>query len=199
MQKTLARFTSIGRLIHPAYPTNRAILIFTALVSLGAGAWRALAGEGVLVTTVYAAMAGFTVYAAWMLARELDPDYDLGAFVAAALALAVLFLERMPNPVALIWVVQVQRILNRTTGLQARVTDSLALIAFGTFLALQSSWIYALFTLLALILDATVPPAHRRQIYLTGVGLVVMAAGLVLLGRLNSIPGLGCGCAVVQP
>lgn len=190
IQHQLARVTGIGRIIHPDYPTNRAILVFSVLVTLAAFAWRLINGAAPPVSGVWALSVGLSVFIAWMISRELDPDFDLGAFVAAALALSVLFVDRRPNYIALVWVVQQQRILNRSTGLLAKPSDSLVMIAFGAFLAVQTSWIYAMLSVVTLALDSQQPPANRRQVYLAGLALAAGLGAVILSGNLDfSMPG----------
>jgi len=184
----LSDITSVGRAIDPHYPTNRAIvllalvvfLVGTALRLLEGGAWGASLGWGL--------GAAVSVFLAWALGRELDPDHPLSAFVAAGLALAGLFLFHLPELLPLFWMLVLLRIVDRSVGLPARIWDSLGLLALGAWLGWQGTWIYGPITAVAFLLDAVLPPTGRRQLILAVVALLFAIVTLALRGTLRG-PG----------
>lgn len=133
----IQRFTSMSRPIDPAYLSNRALLIvlpLLALVSAGLASVRDTGG-GPLTAAFSGALVGF---AAWVLTRELAPDYDASAFVALTLAWVgnVAF---GVNLVLLLFVaLLLVRIVNRSTGLPSRPFDTLAILGFCIWAAIST-------------------------------------------------------------
>ena len=90
----LHNFTSIGRTIDPRYSTNLAIFILAAIVTIAGAIKEYLAGTVILDSGVWGILAGITTFFAWALCRELDPDHELSAFIAAGLGiLGLLFFQ----------------------------------------------------------------------------------------------------------
>lgn len=127
------------RPIDPSYPTNRAIAALTMAVIVGGIVLQLIVGEGLTQGVSWGISAGLTVFLAWALGRELDPDHDLSAFVAAGLALIGLLLFDLPSLMALLWMLFFLRMVNRTTGLPARILDSLLILGLGSWLTWQGS------------------------------------------------------------
>jgi hypothetical protein len=172
------RLTSIGRPLEPAYPTNRTVIWLLGVAALLGGlTWAGQhgAGWGLLGAAVNALLAAF---GGWALARELAPDHERTAFVALGFALATtLILEGspvLPLFVALFLV----RIVNRSVGLPARISDSIlvSVLAIGAAWLFDSSWL-ALLAALAFMIDAVLPPGLTRQRLFTG--LCAVAAFLL--------------------
>ncbi len=174
----LTDITSIGRTIDPHYPTNRAIAILTLVIAAGAALWQRLSGEPWLASATWGLQAGLTVFLAWALCRELDPDHPLGAFVAAALALPALYLWGLPHLGVTFWLLMMSRVVNRTVGLPAGLLDALGLLGLSTWLSWQGNWGYGIITALAFLLDALLPRPTRRHLFLalpTTIATVVAA------------------------
>jgi len=180
--------TAIGRPIDLNYPTNRAIAALTIVVIVGGAIFRLLAGVEWIQSALWGIAAGLAVFLAWALGRELDPDHDLSAFVAAGLALIGLLAFNLPNLSLLFWMLVLVRIVNHTVGLPARILDSLLMLGLGSWLALQGNWIYGLMTALAFFLDSQLSPPHRRHLLFAGIALV---ATVILFSFNGSVLGEG--------
>jgi len=178
----LTDVTAIGRPVDPRYPTNLAIAIVTLLVTVAGAAWRWLEGAALLDGAAWGIGAGLAVFLAWALARELDPDHDMSAFVGAGLVLVALPFLGLPQLLPLFWMMLAVRIVNRTVGLPARPLDSLAVLGLGLWLTWQEGWIYGLATSAALFLDGWLEPRLRRHLLLSGV-LLAATVVLALLGH----------------
>jgi hypothetical protein len=178
------RVTSTGRAIDPKYPTNRAILALTAVVTLVGGVAQLLRGMGLLDGGLWGIQAGLAVFLAWVVCREFDPDHDLSAFVAAGLVLAGLFWWDPPNLGALLWLALIMRVVNRTPGLPATVVDALAVVGVGGWLAWQGNWGYGVLTVLALILDGLLPQRNRQAVAFVFLGVAAAAIVGVWQGRM---------------
>ena len=174
--------TAVGRSLDPRHPTNVAIAVLSLLVTIAAAAWRWLAGDRLLDGVLWGVAAGLAVFFAWALAREMDPDHDLSAFVGAGLALAALPFLGLPQLLPLFWLMLAVRIVNRSVGLPARPLDVLGLIALGLWLTLQGGWIYGLVTVAALFLDGRLQPPLRRDLLLAAPALAAVVV-LALFGQ----------------
>ena len=80
------KYTSIGRPLEPAFPSNKAVLILMPLGAvLGAiAAW--MDGQSGVQLLQQAISFLLIVFGAWALARELDPDDHTAAFISMAAA-----------------------------------------------------------------------------------------------------------------
>lgn len=194
----MRNFTSIGRPIDFNYPTNRAIAIIAASV--------ALLGTILKWTTdlplLWGFSAGLTVFLTWAICREIDPDYDLSAFVAVGFALMGLLLWGLPDLGTLFWLLLTLRVVNRTTGLPATFFDSLAVLVFGGWLSFQGNWGISILTAVAFFLDAQLRsgnPQQRLFAILSGIiSVIALALGSHGIGA-NDVPlalGVALGCSI---
>jgi hypothetical protein len=185
----------MGRAIDPRYPTNLAIGLLCATVFLAGVAVQVLTGFDWVPAIQWAIGASFAVFFAWALSRELDPDHDLSAFVGAGLIFVAVWLIELPTLLALLWIILVLRTVNRTTGLAAKVMDSLGLLALGGWLAWQGNWGYGLVTALALGLDGRLSLPLKRHLAFAVLALAITGISLLPFG-LFSESKAGVGAAV---
>lgn len=182
MNLKLTDITALGRPIDPSYPTNRAIVLLSVAAALVGAIAQLVGGMALLPSIVWGASAGLSVFLGWALARELDPDHDLSAFVGAGLTMIGLLLSGLPSLLVLLWLMLALRIIDRTVGLPVRPLDSLALLGLGGWLAWQGNWVAGLVTAVALLLDGLLSPPLRYHLLLSGVALAVTAALLIFQG-----------------
>lgn len=160
------RYTSIGRPLDPDWPTNRAV-IYLLPVALAAGvAWTLLTrpDAGLVALALSGLRFGAAVFVAWALGRELLPDDQAAAFVVMALGLLACLFVPQPGLAIAFATMALARILNRSTGLAARVGDSVlvtGLTAWALY-ATNSPWLGAVGAL-AFLLDGTLRRPLRRQ------------------------------------
>ncbi|MBZ0304884.1 MAG: hypothetical protein K8I82_02330 [Anaerolineae bacterium] len=147
--------SAMGRPLAFRYPSN----VFAALIS-GVGL---AAGVGVGVMEDKAPLpllwmglvTSVTVFVAWALARELDPDYAASAGLAAVLALAgMIFWRETTNLLALYLMLVMARVLVRTVGIPMTLLDMGLLVIGAGLVALTESWLLGLVTAGALLLDS---------------------------------------------
>jgi hypothetical protein len=187
----LSDVTAVGRAVDVRYPTNRAIVLLAAAVTAGGTGVRLAGDEAVLDALGWGVRAGLAVFFAWALARELDPDHDLAAFVAAGLMVAGLFSFDLPDLLAMLWWVVALRVVNRSTGLPARILDSAGLLGLGAWLAWQRGWPYGLWTAVAFLIDGLLPAPRRRHLALAGAMVVITGVVVVVQGspaRMGDLP-----------
>ncbi|MEX2278828.1 MAG: hypothetical protein WEA76_01930 [Acidimicrobiia bacterium] len=169
--RKLSDITHVGRTIDLRRPTNR-ILLFAPL-----GA--ALVLYGLDTSDIRRAIAGaLGSAAAWMLARELDPDRPHAATIAALLAPASTLVLGAPAPAALFLTLLTARIVARTTGLPPRTTDYAA-VGLGAVAFAETPWGWAAGILLAfaMVRDVALPGAPPVNAGLWG---AVLAIGVTL-------------------
>ncbi|MGA9534236.1 MAG: hypothetical protein WBR18_16075 [Anaerolineales bacterium] len=206
------RWTAIPRDIDLRLAPHRAIMLASIASFFGGGlvAWLALglSGGQALLRGI---AAGSAVFLTWVIARELDPDQQGSAFVGLPLSAVVVIWTGGPDWLALFWVVTCLRIVNRSTGLEARPLDTILLIGLGLVTGWRLSAFFVVLTALALGLDGFLQPGHRWHraisVILLLVGIALLALGPISLSSLGPVElgvaalgiGLYLGWTVIQP
>ena len=129
MSKGPRRFSSVGRPIDRRYPTNRAIAGLTLVVAILGFAVRRLTGTHPLESFTGGLVLAIGFFLAWAIARELDPDHDASAFVAAALSLIPQTVLERPDLAGVLLILLLLRIVNRTVGPAAQPLDTIGILA----------------------------------------------------------------------
>jgi len=186
--KDRKRLSTIGRPIDPNYPTNRLIVVVTILYTVAGAVFRWVSGAGFFEGAFRGAGAGVAVFLAWALGRELDPDHDAAAFVGAGLAAGAVPFMNPPGLSALLWLLILFRIVNRTTGLSATLVDSLILIGLSVWMIIRGIWIAGVMTAAALVYDGVLTPKRQRQWRLAAVPLLGVALVLIRKPDLFRVP-----------
>lgn len=174
--------SAIMRVLDPRYPTNLAIIIVGVVTGAVALLYQLVDGLDLVDSLLWGVAAALTVGLSWAISRELDPDHDLSAFVAAALAIVGLVIFGLPGFVIHLWLVVLARIVIRPVGFPARLPDSLALLALGGWLAWGGNWIAGLMTAVAFLLDARLAEPLKRQLYFAGAALLMTVVFVILNG-----------------
>lgn len=179
----ITQFTHIGRPLDPRYPTNLAIMILAGLTAVAIFLFRLLGGVELVQAGISAFLAGLSVFIVWGLSREIDPDHDLSAFVSAIIMIVVLFaVDAQFNLLVLFYLLSMARLLNRTTGLPAKFSDSLALFGFTVFVTFVDSWIFAMMGGTMFLLDSILPNRNRQGLLFAGASVVVMVIAFFVQG-----------------
>ena len=170
--ETIYRMSSIARPLEPEYATNRAVLFLMPLAGIIASVAAVLGGESVAGIASAGLVAAIAVFGTWALGRELSPDHNVAAFVAMALGFGVLFLTESVSLLTLFVALFLARIVNRTVGLPARVSDSIAvvLLVFWAVYDLSDPWL-AVVAAIAFCFDAVLPETHRPQLVFAAICL----------------------------
>lgn len=177
MQFDILKFSHIGRMVDPRYPTNLAIMLWSFLGAVAFFALRLVEGQDITQSAFSALYFAIAVFLTWVLAREIDPEEALSAFIPTFFVSVILFVF-MPdiNVLAITFVLPLIRIINRTVGLPAKLSDSLFILLFTAFIAFASSWIYALPAVLAFLFDGYLPVPDRKHNLFAIASMVVVAA-----------------------
>ncbi len=177
------RVTSLGRPVDPKYPTNKAILLLMPVAAVIAGVATLARGGGMGESTAAALQAFLIAFASWALGRELAPDDNSAGFVGTALAFVSLWWWPAPSLLLLFTALALARVVNRSTGLTARLGDCLIVTALviWTMVSLQNPLV-GVVAALAFILDARLADPNRRQWWLAGICLTAVVIQVWLTG-----------------
>ena len=167
--------TAIARPIDLKYPTNKAIVLLSMMVIVASTLVRMVTGQGFLDSVWRGFIASLAVFLSWAIARELDPEYDLSAFVTVGLSLFGLIFFDDPIIIVLFWILLLTRVVNRTSGLPARMLDSLFLLALAGWLTFYGNITVGLMTSLAFLLDGILSRPRRHQLLFAGLPLLIIA------------------------
>jgi len=157
-------YTSIARPLDPGFPTNKAVMILMPIgAALGAiAAWM----NGVDGVGIFQQALNFLliVFGSWALARDLNPDDHTAAFIAIAAGVLAAFIVSSPGLLVVFATLGLVRIVNRTTGLAARKTDSVLLMLLAILVIYSTASPYfGLVAALAFILDGSLKEPLRHQ------------------------------------
>ena len=180
------RVTSIGRPIDPKYATNKAILVLMVVAALIAGGVTFMQGVGGGASAIGALEALLVVFACWALGRELAPDDNSAAFVGTVFAFVALWWWPSPSLLLLFTALALSRVVNRSTGLTARLGDSVIVTALviWTMVSLQNP-LAGVAAALAFLLDAHIADPNRRQWLFAALCLTAVVVQVWLIGSEN--------------
>jgi hypothetical protein len=168
----ISDITALGRPFDPRYPTNLAVAILALAIAIAGTIGHLISGVTLLESTRWGIEAGFVLSFTWALGRELDPDHDLSAFVGAGLVSIALVLLDMPALLVVFWLLLLLRLVNRTSGLQPKPLDSLAVLGLGAWLTWQGYWMVGLMTAAALLFDGLLSPPLRIHLFVSGLAFI---------------------------
>ena len=164
---SIYQYTSIGRPLDPAWPSNKAVLVLMPLAAV-VGAALEWADGGTLSAVMLQAMnLALALFLSWALARELDPDDQTVAFISLAAGVLVGMLLDSPGLLAAVATLGLIRVVNRSTGLPARKSDSVVLVLLTiTVIYWTGSPLFGGVAALAFVLDGSLKePLHHQWVF----------------------------------
>ncbi len=163
-QEIVYRVTSIGRPLDPNYPTNKAVLFLMPLAGLIAGAAAGLRGADAPQVGLGALTGALVVFGAWALGRELAPDHHAVAFAGMTFAFIAFVVVGSPSLILLFATLFLVRIVNRSVGWPARLTDSITVFLLIVWVLYSTrNVLLGVVGALAFLLDAVLRDAKRQQ------------------------------------
>jgi hypothetical protein len=166
--------TSIARPLDLNYLTNKAIALLSGIVFIAITFFWIIVGREFLDSAWWGFIASLAVFLSWAIARELDPDYDLSAFVTTGLSLIGIIVFGLPKISMLFWILLVARMVNRTTGLPVKRLDSLFLLVLAGWLTINENILIGLMTALAFLLDSFLSKPQKHQILFASIQLLIV-------------------------
>jgi hypothetical protein len=187
------KLTSIGRPVEPRYPTNKAVIFLLPLAAILAVLFSYFVSGSHAVAEVarFALLAMLTAFAGWALARELAPDDNPAAFISMAVVFLVYLLTSGGSILLLFLALALTRILNRSTGLNPRISDSVVvtLLAGWTAYTLETPYIMII-AAAAFLLDTLLPGAEKRQWPFVLVSTAIAAYVATIHGYAFTLPAI---------
>ena len=180
------RVTSLGRPVEPKYPTNKAILLLMPAAALIAGVVTSVQGAGIGQSATGALQASLMVFACWALGRELAPDDNAAAFIGTALAFVALWWWPSPSLLLVFTALALSRMVNRSTGLTARLGDSVIITALVIWAMIGlPNPLMGLVAALAFVLDARLADPNPRQWWFAAVCLAAVGIQVWLIADVD--------------
>lgn len=173
------KYTSIVRPLSSRSTVTRAVLmLLPAAALLGAVAsWAA--GESAMQILQQALHFLLIAYGSWALARELNPDDLVFAFVSLVVCLLAALAVDNPGILIVYATLLLVRLVNRSSGLMARTSDSLVALALVLLVMYATdSPFFGTVAAVAFILDGSLRDPLRQQWVF---GLVCLAATVVYM------------------
>lgn len=130
----LSRLTRLARGIDLGVPSNRVVVAGSLAAGAAAAGLALVRGTGAGSAPAAAIQAGLSIFLAWAIARELDPDSPRSALLAMPAAGAILFTGR-PYLAGVLGVLLIARIALRSTGGFPTLLDLIFLAALAASLA----------------------------------------------------------------
>lgn len=184
------RFSGLARPLDPAYPSNKAVLLFAPVAFLLGLLHAHYEGYTLAGAAEAGINAALVLFFCWALTRELSPDDSVAAFIAPAIALALWPRAGSQSILALVAVLAAARLVNRSPGRSATMFDSVLLTAGFAALAWYSSWVFGALGIMALTLDALLRPVGnqpRRRSHFVFAGLLLLATGARVLEGIDPL------------
>lgn len=181
---SLYQWTSLGRGYDLQLKHNRIILILTLLAALAVASGRHIIYDsGWVVTLLDGFTGGATVFSAGIMAKELAPDYPQTALAAVVLSLFIAWTARLEILPLIFWLIGCMRLLNRTSGLAAKPTDILVLIAFTAWLVWWFSPLFGLLAAFMLWQESRLPDGLKNRAVVAFLIFFMTAAYVIAWGK----------------
>jgi hypothetical protein len=177
----MKQYTHMVRFLDPHYPTNLAIITWCAFVGTVILVFRLVSGVDILQAGMASVLAGLMLFVVWGFSREIDPQEQLSAFISVAFMTVALFIvEGQFNLLVLFYMLFISRIVNRSVGSPAKLSDSIALLLFTGLVGFAASWIYAMMGVMAFFVDSVLPNRDRKHLLFAGLSAGIMILGFVM-------------------
>lgn len=192
----LENLTHLSRALDPAIPSNRLIMLGTVLAGVGVGVYGVLDGGAFIEASLQGLWAAGSVFLAWALGRELDPDANFSAYVAAVIALLAYGVMGSPLLLPILALMMLARITTRVVGVAALAADyGYVVMVAGVALRLGGGMV-AWVVVVGLLYQAALNHYRRWALGWTGVALA-MGVYALLLPTEREWNGLLTGAAVI--
>ena len=160
----LKQLSTLGRPLDTDYPSNAFILLLSGASFLGFAIAEYLSGGSAPGALAFGFRSFLSVFFAWAIGREIDPDRPLTAGLAAVGQIIVIQFIDVPSLLLSFWALFSFRVLNRTTGLKAGIVDTILAAGISAWLGYQLSWVIPAAAGVIFLADALMKEPNRRHI-----------------------------------
>ncbi|WPP52653.1 hypothetical protein [Catalinimonas niigatensis] len=169
-----SQFSALARPLDISYRTNLSIMLMSFFVMLIAFFYQWWHLDNALWESLWwAAQAGLSVFLAWALGREIDPDVNSTAFLAAFLSLAGFYYTGSYQWGLLIAFLMILRISSHICGQQIKLTDALFCLALCAYLCWQGQALIGFAFTAAFLADSRLAPVHVRSQWYALAALII--------------------------
>ncbi len=158
------KISSIGRPLDFNYKTNKAIVIIT-IITIIIGIVLSITNQLTIPNVIFTGVSfGITFFVTWAISREIDPDNPISAFIGLIPLFIILFYWPETNIAILFWLLIAVRIINRTTGLPARIVDSTILFTISLLLNYFHIPLFGVLAAIVFLIDSKIINGQRFQL-----------------------------------
>ena len=181
MSHAVYRVSSIARPLEPKYTSNLAVLILLPLIAAGIAAVEIYLRGTEMTPAIWTGVSAMvTAFICWAMGREVDPDRVSAAFVAMALSVVVIGLGWSPSIWALAMTLMSARVVNRTVGPAARLTDLTIVTALAWMAVLRDGhWALGAVAALAMLIDLRLDKTRTLNFAFAGAALAATVFAMI--------------------
>lgn len=165
----------LGRPIEFNDWATRLALICTILTAIAGFLWKNMSGSDVETSFYFCINIAAAFFFAWLIAQELDPDRQLGGIIGGGLSIVSSLALGEGNPLVLLWLLFILRMLNRTSGSRHKMGDNIFMILIAYWLGKDGYWLYPVLTGAAYIVESQIKGGYYRSLYLGGLAFAITA------------------------
>lgn len=174
----LHTLSSLARPIDFKTPSNRIAVGVAGLGFVLAAALHAADGGDVAAAVIEGLFAAMTVFVAWVIAREIDPDHQGASLVTLGVALLVYFVVGIAALFSVAAVVLTARFMNRSVGPVPKWTDAAALVTVvGLAVVIHGHWFLGIIVFLTLLFENLLPKSDPNAFF-----YAIAVAAVTLVG-----------------
>ena len=166
------KISSLSRPLDMDYPDNRLIVLLCVMIFIASVLFRMLSGDNLLPGIIWSIRAALSVFFAWALTKEIDPDHPESAMIAAGIGISGLFLFNYPSLLIALLLVSLFRMVNRTVGVPLTLYDSILIVITGIYLAYTGKWMYGIVMSIAFFMDAILTKPVKRHFLFASISLI---------------------------
>ena len=182
------KISSIGRPLDFNYKTNKAIVIITT-ITIMFGLVFSILNEFTIPNVILTGVSfGITFFVSWAISREIDPDNSISAFIGLIPLFTILFFWIETNIIILFWLLISLRIINRTTGLPARIFDSGMLFVISVLMSYFYSPIFGLLSAIVFLFDTKLIDGQKFQLIFASLSLFLSIIFFTINNKVFVLP-----------
>jgi hypothetical protein len=159
---------TLGRSMDFSYKTNQMIALSSVLA--------ATIGWMLARNFLSGVYGGFGVFLTWALVRELDPNHEYSAFLAAAFSLLNLLYYGNVQLLVVVWILLLMRIINGITGKGLTTFDIFSVLGLTAYLSFDNeNSIYLMIFVLAMVFSLKTGAKTREAWIASAISIGIVA------------------------
>lgn len=177
----ISKFTALARPLDISYRSNFSIIILSIIILLAGFfyTWGFL-DNGFSDSIWWAFQAALSVFLAWALGREIDPDVKPTAFLAIPFSLILFYFTGSYQWWVLIAMILILRVCNHITGISVTWADVILCLGLCAYLCWEGHYLVGFAFAASFLADNQLPPANKLSKWFALVALVLGIISLVI-------------------